>query len=117
MKLLRNFLSLAAAEIVSKILTFIAFSYLARTVGAASFGYVEWAGAALLCAGLIIDQGFGFYGAREIAKTPSRAAGLIAEIVGARVLFWRASLSVALSRWLSDCGIPKFCEICCFSTV
>ena len=84
MKILSNFLSLAGAEILGKILTFAAFASLARTVGAANFGYVEWAGAILLCANLIVEQGFSLYGAREIAKTPARAADLIAHIVGAR---------------------------------
>jgi O-antigen/teichoic acid export membrane protein len=86
MKLFRNFLSLAGAEAVSKLLTFAAFASLARIVGPENFGYVEWAGAVLLCAGLIVDQGFGSYGAREIAKDTAKARGLIAEIIGARLI-------------------------------
>lgn len=97
MKLLGNFLSLAGAETVSKILTFAAFAYLARTLGAENFGLVEWAGAVMLCAGLIVDQGFGFYGAREISKKPERAAELIAEIVGARILLAFAAFGVIVA--------------------
>ncbi len=86
MKLFRNFLSLAGAEAVSKLLTFAAFASLARVVGPENFGYVEWAAAVLLCAGLIVDQGFGSYGAREIAKDERKARDLIAEIIGARLI-------------------------------
>jgi O-antigen/teichoic acid export membrane protein len=82
----RNFLSLAAAETASKLLTFAAFAYLARVAGPDGFGYVEFAGAALLCASLVVDQGFGPYGAREIAKAPQRTASLAAEIVAARLV-------------------------------
>lgn len=87
LSLLKNFLSLAGAEAFGKIVTFAAFAYLARLFGASGFGYIEWAGAALMCASLIVDQGFNAYGAREIAKDKSRTAQLVAEIVTARFLF------------------------------
>ena len=79
-----NFLSLAGGEMASKLVTFAAFAYLARVAGPDGFGYVEFAAAALLCASLVVDQGFGPYGAREIAKAPQRTASLAAEIVAAR---------------------------------
>lgn len=84
--LLKNFLSLVGAESFSKLITFAAFAYLARLCGAAGFGYIEWAGAVLVCAGLIVDQGFSAYGAREIAKTPSHTTRLVAEVVTMRFL-------------------------------
>ncbi len=96
MKLFRNFLSLAGAEALSKLLTFAAFASLARVAGPENFGYVEWAGAVLLCAGLIVDQGFGSYGAREIAKNHGRASDLIAEIIGARFVLACFAYSVIL---------------------
>lgn len=40
-----------------------------------------------MCASLIVDQGFSAYGAREIAKDPSKTSGLVAEVVTARFLF------------------------------
>lgn len=85
--LLKNFISLVSAEVFSKFITFVAFAYLAREFGASGFGYIEWAGAVILCTGLIIDQGFGHYGTREIAKDPQRTSELVAEIVTARFLF------------------------------
>jgi len=83
-RLATNYLYLSGAECASKLVTFAAISYLAHMVGPESFGYVEFAGSVLLCAGLIVDQGFGPYGAREIARAPERTAALVSEIVAVR---------------------------------
>jgi PST family polysaccharide transporter len=85
-KLVTNFLLLIGGEVVSKLATFVAFAYLARVAGPVGFGYVEFAGAVLLCAGLIVDQGFGPYGAREIARAPARTPSLVSEIVLVRFI-------------------------------
>src|SRR5512142_1024159 len=85
-RLLKNFFYLSGAEVASKIVTFAAIAYLARVAGPVGYGYVEFAGAVLLCAGLIVDQGFGPYGAREIAKAPQQTAELVSEIVLVRFL-------------------------------
>lgn len=85
-KLLTNFASLSGAEAISKALTFVAFAYLARVFGSAGYGYVEWAGAILMVASLIVDQGFSSYGAREIARAPERTADLVSQIVTARIV-------------------------------
>ncbi len=82
----KNFLSLAGAEIAAKLLTFAAFAYLARVAGPDGFGYIEFAAAAVMCAGLIVEQGFNPFGAREIAKTPERTEALVSEIVLVRML-------------------------------
>ncbi len=87
MNLARNFLSLSGAEVISKIVTFTAFAYLARVAGPEGFGYIEFAGAALFCAWLLVEQGFGSYGAREIAKSPQRTPELVVEIALARLMF------------------------------
>jgi len=84
--LFKNFLSLVGAEAFTKLITFAAFAYLARILGAANFGFIEWSAAVLMCASLIVDQGFSSYGAREIARNPSATARLTAEVVTARFL-------------------------------
>ena len=84
--LLKNFASLFGAEAFCKIITFAAFAYLARLNGPADYGHIEWAGTVLMCAGLIVDQGFSAYGAREIAKSPSETGRLVAEVVTARFM-------------------------------
>ncbi|MFN0109139.1 MAG: oligosaccharide flippase family protein [Blastocatellia bacterium] len=91
MTLFKNFLSLAGAEIAAKVMTFAAFAYLARVAGPSGFGYIEFAAAVVMCAGLVVEQGFNSYGAREIAKTPERTEALVSEIVLVRL-----TLAVAL---------------------
>ena len=86
MRLVNNFLSLAGAEVISKLFTLAALVHLARVVGPTGFGYLEFAAAAALCAGLLVDQGFGLYGAREIARDPSSTTRLMGEIVSLRFL-------------------------------
>jgi PST family polysaccharide transporter len=104
MRLVGNYLYLAAAELLSKVLTFAAVAYLARVVNPEGYGYVEFASAVALCAGLVVDQGFGPYGAREIAKSPERSESLVSQIVSARVILAIAAygavvlFSVALDR-------------------
>lgn len=84
--LFSNFLSLAGAEAVTKLITFAAFAYIARLCGAAGFGYIEWAGSILMCSSLVVDQGFSMYGAREIARSPEETSRLVSEVVTARIL-------------------------------
>ena len=84
--LFKNFVFLFGAEAFTKLITFAAFAYLARICGPAGFGYIEWAAAILMCASLVVDQGFSSYGAREIAKNPDETNRLVAEIVSARFL-------------------------------
>lgn len=85
-KLFKNYLSLAGAEAFSKLLVFAAFVYIARILGPAYFGYVEWTAAVIICAGLIVDQGLSSYGTREIAKDPEQTARLALEVVTARFI-------------------------------
>ena len=93
-KLYKNYLALVAAEMCGKILVFAAYAYLARMLGPENFGAAEWAAAAVMCAGLLVDQGLSSYGAREIAKNSSATALLASEIVAARLLL--AAISYAL---------------------
>src|SRR5215471_1006182 len=94
-------MALSGAEAISKLLTFAAFAYLARVAGPDGFGYVEFAGAVLLCAGLVVDQGFSPYGAREIAKRPEQTSTLVSEIVLARFILAVASyLGVMTFAWM-----------------
>ncbi|MCG3160955.1 MAG: putative O-antigen transporter [Acidobacteria bacterium] len=106
MNLVKNFLSLAGAEAISKLVTFAAFAYLARVAGPEGFGYLEFAGAAIFCAGLIVEQGFGSYGAREIAKAPQRTPELVMEIVLARVLLAVVAYAMIIAFALMREGAP-----------
>ncbi len=93
-KLYKNYFALVAGESLGKIVVFAAYAHLARTLGPTTFGAAEWAAAAVMCAGLLVDQGLSSYGAREIAKNPSATGKLAAEIIAARFLL--AAVSYAL---------------------
>lgn len=82
--MLKNYFSLVGAEAFSKLVTFAALAYLARTAGAEGFGQVEFAAAVTMCAGLIVEQGFNAYGAREIARSETHNTSLVMEIVAVR---------------------------------
>lgn len=86
MRLAKNYLYLSAAELAAKVITFAAIAYLARVAGPVAYGYFEFAAAAVFCAGLIVDQGLGPYGAREIAKGSMPTADLVRQIVSLRVI-------------------------------
>jgi PST family polysaccharide transporter len=101
MKLVKNFISLAGAEAASKLVTFAAFAYLARVAGPDGFGYLEFAGTALFCAALIVEQGFGPFGAREIAKAPQHTAMLVTEIVLARIFLAAIAYLILITLALS----------------
>jgi PST family polysaccharide transporter len=82
----KNYFYLTVAELASKIVTFTAIAYLARVVGPTAYGYFEFSVSALFCAGLVIDQGLGSFGAREIAKAPQDSGELVWQIVNLRFL-------------------------------
>lgn len=103
MKLVGNYLYLAIAEIASKAATLAAFAYMARVIGRDGMGMIEFASAALLCAALAVDMGFGSYGAREIAKRPECTANLTAQILFVRLVLGVAAFVGLVSlAWLSS---------------
>jgi PST family polysaccharide transporter len=55
-------------------------------VGPGGFGYIEFAAAVLMCASLVVDQGFSPFGAREIAKAPDQTGRMVIQIVTVRLL-------------------------------
>src|SRR5580693_985316 len=80
-----NFVFLSGGEFAAKLLTFATFSYLARALGPTNYGFLEFTLAVMVFFTLPVDLGLGIYGAREIARTPARAARLLQEITGLRV--------------------------------
>lgn len=80
-----NFLFLSCGESVAKLLTFITFSYLARTLGPWNYGLLEFTLALMVFFTLPVDLGLGAYGAREIARNPQNARRLLQEITGLRI--------------------------------
>jgi O-antigen/teichoic acid export membrane protein len=65
---LKNLVSLTAGSIVMRLLGFIVTAYLARILGVYGFGELGFASTIVLYFSVIIDQGFGTFGTREIAR-------------------------------------------------
>jgi O-antigen/teichoic acid export membrane protein len=85
-KLATNFSFLVFGEAISKIFTFIAFAYLARTFGPLEFGHLEFVLAVMIFATLLVDFGSNPLGSREIAKTPYKIGEIVASIIGMRII-------------------------------
>ncbi len=91
-----NFLLLTAGEFIAKILTFLAFSHLARTLGPETYGSLEFVLAVMVFFTLPIDLGLGAYGAREIARNKPIAGRLLREITGMRLILAVVSFGLLL---------------------
>src|SRR5689334_1110911 len=63
-----NFAVLAGGEFLAKLLTFAVFTFLARTLGPARYGNIEFTLAVMVFFTLVVDSGLSTYGAREIAR-------------------------------------------------
>ena len=93
-RLTGGFLVLTAGTLVAKVITFAVFTYLARVLGAERYGSLEFVLAMMFAFTLPVDFGLGVYGAREIAKDPRQASGLIREIATLRLLMALAAMLV-----------------------
>ena len=85
-KLSKNFIWLAAANIVSSLFGTVLFIYLARMLGPDSFGYFSYALTITFFLANFVDMGLSTYGIREIAKNRERAVDYASEIVSFRFL-------------------------------
>ncbi len=82
----RNLIILMSGEFAAKGFTFIAFAYLARTLGQQTYGYIAPAYAILMFCTLIADFGAGTMGTREIARNPENSDDLVNKIISAQML-------------------------------
>lgn len=81
----------------------VAFIYLARALGPVGYGNIEFTIGLLLFFGLVVDFGSSPYGAREIAKDPTRISEIASSIICLRALLAIAAYSALalLANWLS----------------
>jgi O-antigen/teichoic acid export membrane protein len=89
----KNILRLASGDLIAKAMSFFAFVYLARILGVASFGVLEFAGSVLTYLLLIADGGLEMWGTREASNAKDLKA-LAAQIVPVRLLL--AAISFVL---------------------
>ncbi len=95
--LIKNYCILLSGEAIARLLTLITFAYLARALGPAGFGIIEFCFAHALILSFMVDFGVGVLGAREIAQKPNDIREITKRMVAIR--FW----SMALSAFLLAC--------------
>jgi O-antigen/teichoic acid export membrane protein len=85
-RVLKNFLSLSAAEAVRKGLAFFTFAILARVLNPAGFGDFNWAMTFVMYFLLFVDMGFNLIGIREVARDHSIIKKYVNHIITIRSL-------------------------------
>lgn len=90
----RNFLALGSGEALARVVAFVGTVYVARTLGAASYGVISFAAAVMLYALRIADAGIEQgLGIREVAVDPTGRDAVIPTLATMRFVF---SLGIAL---------------------
>jgi O-antigen/teichoic acid export membrane protein len=85
-KLATNFSFLVFGEVISKIFTFAAFAFLARTFGPEKFGHLEFVLALMIFATLLTDFGANPLGSREVAKASVGIGRIVTSIIVMRMI-------------------------------
>lgn len=84
-RILKNFLSLLSAGIVTSLLSFVAIIYLARVLGPGDFGKINFAIAIVVYLTLIANLGLPLLGTREIARKREKIRDYLGSIVTLRL--------------------------------
>jgi O-antigen/teichoic acid export membrane protein len=92
----RNIVRLATGDLIAKATSFLAFVYLARILGVAEFGVLEFAGSVLAYVLLLGDGGLEMWGTREAANTADLPA-LAGRILPLRLLLASVSFVILLA--------------------
>ncbi|MCX5665487.1 MAG: flippase [Candidatus Omnitrophica bacterium] len=85
-RLEKNFIWMAAANIVGSLFSITLFIYLARTLRAEAFGTVSYAHSFVFYLLNFVDLGLTTYGIREVAKYKGRVSEYVSEIVSFKLL-------------------------------
>jgi PST family polysaccharide transporter len=92
--LIKNYCILLFGEAIARLLTLVTFAYLARTLGPAGFGIIEFCFAHALILSFMVDFGVGVLGAREVAQRPNDVKDITQRMVAIR--FWSMASSLFL---------------------
>ena len=95
-RLEKNFIWMAAANILGSLFSITLFIYLARTLRAEAFGEVSYAHSFVFYLLNFVDLGLSTYGIREIAKDRGKASEYVSEIVSFKLLI-AGSLFIVLT--------------------
>ncbi|MFD3156173.1 flippase [Haloimpatiens sp. FM7330] len=84
--MVKNFLSVGFANIVSQLMAFFVIAYYARIIGKVEFGKVSLAQSILMYFTMITLFGFQTYGTREISRNRKNTERLVGDIVSLRLI-------------------------------
>ena len=85
-RILKNFVSLSFAQIVTKALNLILVAYLARVLGAEGFGKIGFAQAILAYFMLLVNLGLSTFGTREVARNREEINRYVNNILTIRLI-------------------------------
>jgi len=107
-RVVKNFLSISFAQVISQIITFLVIVYLARVLGAANFGKINFAQGVILYFILITNLGLTTLGVREIARSKDNINSYIGSLITLRLVLAIFSFCLVL---IFISLIPKPVEI------
>lgn len=84
-RIVRNFLSLLSAQLISRFIFFLAIVYLARVLGPEDFGKINFVQAVILYFMLITNLGLTTLGTREVARDKNKTNDYVYNIVTLRL--------------------------------
>lgn len=101
--LARNTLGFTVALVLQKVVAFVYFTILARFLGAENFGYYVFTLSYITIFAVIIDFGTNHYITREVAKNPSQAEKITANVFGFKLFSCLVALLAAwlIARWVN----------------
>jgi O-antigen/teichoic acid export membrane protein len=101
---LRGFALLVVGQALARAMTFVAVTYLARTLGVEMFGMIGFAAAVAVYFLLVVDAGLDLIAMREVAKQESSAESVIASVFALRLglAVVAMALLAAVVPWLAS---------------
>lgn len=107
-RLEKNFLWMAAANIVGSFFSVGLFIYLARTLKAEAFGTLSYAHSFIFYLLNFVDLGLSTYGIREVAKDPVRVSEYVSEIVSFKLLLATVLFIILMTATFLSCPSAQF---------
>lgn len=107
-RLEKNFIWMAAANIIGSLFSAALFIYLARTLKAEAFGLISYAHSFIFYMLNFVDLGLSTYGIREIAKNRERAGEYVSEIVSFKLLLASVLFVIIASSTFLTSGHAQF---------
>lgn len=107
-RLEKNFIWMAAANIVGSLFSVTLFIYLARTLKAEAFGTISYAHSFIFYLLNFVDLGLSTYGIRELAKNRERASEYVCEIVSFKLLIASILFVILMGATFLSCPSASF---------